>query len=84
MLLYVGITGDLYGRFKQHERATPWWDEVRTCQIEFFSSRRALETAERVAIKTEGPLHNIAIPRKRRTLTSDEREWLHDAGDGAP
>jgi predicted GIY-YIG superfamily endonuclease len=78
-LLYVGITGDLYGRFKQHDRATPWWGEVRTCELELHPSRAALKTAERVAIKTEHPLYNVAVPRKRRLSTDEVWEWMHDA-----
>ena len=62
-LLYIGITNNPPARFRQHRGAKSWWDAVANIKLETFDSRRALEVAERGAIKSEKPKYNIAMNR---------------------
>lgn len=57
-LLYVGISSKWYERLHQHEKNQPWWNTVATIKLEQFDSRSEVEEAEKLAIKTEKPLHN--------------------------
>lgn len=57
-LLYVGISSKWYERLHAHEKNQPWWDEVVTVTLENFQTREAVIDAEKIAIKTERPLHN--------------------------
>lgn len=59
-LFYVGITGDLKVRFATHAALKSWWPEVTRKTVEFHATREAALGAELTAIRTEGPLHNIA------------------------
>jgi len=71
LLLYVGITGNLYRRQTRHERASSWMDFVARSTVERFPDREAAETAETAAIKAEGPLFNDvhnATPEARQRL----------------
>lgn len=60
-LLYVGITQDPRARFLAHQADKPWWPEVHRITMELYPSRRAVELAERVAIRDEHPAHNVAM-----------------------
>lgn len=64
-LLYVGITFDLGARFKQHERKATWWGQQRSVRIIWRDTRSEAAAEERVAIRDEKPLHNIAGKRVR-------------------
>jgi len=59
-LLYVGITMNPGSRFAQHSDEKPWWTDVADIRVEQFASRDEVLTAEREAIKSEQPLHNVA------------------------
>jgi excinuclease UvrABC nuclease subunit len=59
-LLYVGMTGNLLRRFKQHEQSTPWMAEVCYCSAEKFRFRTVAVQAEQWAIFDENPKYNIA------------------------
>jgi predicted GIY-YIG superfamily endonuclease len=59
-LLYVGITMNPGSRFAQHSEKKPWWVDVADIRVEQFASRDEVLTAEREAIKSELPLHNVA------------------------
>jgi len=59
VLLYVGITVDPAARFKKHRGDKPWWDDVDHIGIEKFTTRKEAEAAEKKAIQTEQPLHNV-------------------------
>jgi hypothetical protein len=61
-LLYVGISLSAVHRLAQH-RASAWFASIATVTIETFPSRAGAAEAERLAIQTEGPLHNIKIER---------------------
>lgn len=58
LLLYVGISKHAIRRFDQHGREKQWWTAVDRITVEHFPSRAALEHAERVAIRSEAPMHN--------------------------
>lgn len=59
VLLYVGITKNPPARFAQHEREKRWWSQIADIKLQHFASRRELLEAERIAIQSESPLHNI-------------------------
>jgi predicted GIY-YIG superfamily endonuclease len=58
-LLYVGITDRGHVREREHARSKPWWAEVHHVHYERFVSRAALESAERLAIRSERPVYNV-------------------------
>jgi predicted GIY-YIG superfamily endonuclease len=73
-LLYVGITCDVGGRWKQHSKDKPWWTEVVGCTLEHFDDRVSVLAAEQAAIQTERPRYNIVhnrprLPKPRRRAT---------------
>lgn len=57
-LLYVGITSDTRGRFKQHASSKPWWSQVTTRELEWYPTREDAAVAEVVAIRAEHPMFN--------------------------
>lgn len=61
VLLYVGITMDPGRRFKNHRATKAWWSEIERIELEQHPDRDTLALAEREAIKTEKPLHNVAM-----------------------
>lgn len=58
-LLYVGITRNLQRRRARHAADKAWWPDVATTVVEWHASRYAALKAERVAIQTELPIHNV-------------------------
>ena len=81
-LLYVGISKHALRRLTEHQTGQPWWSEVARSTMEHFDTREEAAEAELVAIRTEGPLFNIAgatLPgRCRLKPTSVELERLGD------
>lgn len=78
-LLYVGISMGPATRIKQHHGEKPWWAEAHRIELEHFDSREAAAAAERQAIKSEKPLHNISggrqeLPPDERRRRREERE----------
>ena len=59
VLLYVGITYDVSMRFSTHSVERWWWGQWAYSTVVRYHSRAALEAAERKAIKSEKPLHNV-------------------------
>lgn len=59
-LLYVGITLNPTGRWRQHRRHKPWWTEIARITIEQFPDRTSALLAETNAIHDEHPKYNIA------------------------
>ncbi|WP_431040041.1 GIY-YIG nuclease family protein [Streptomyces sp. P9-1] len=59
-LLYVGISNDPEKRFISHRSKSTWWDQVDGISIEWFSTRFKACQAERAAITTEQPRHNLS------------------------
>lgn len=70
-LLYVGITDRGPRRWREHMAHKPWWSDVARIDLEHIEGRRAAERAERQAIITEQPLHNIVHARAKSTSRSD-------------
>ncbi len=64
VLLYVGLTGNLISRMKQHRSDKPWWIYVRSSTVEHFASRADLVLAEAKAIHDERPLWNARRPSR--------------------
>lgn len=63
VLLYVGSTWRPHARWRQHQ-GKPWFPEVATARIEQFPDVESMRAAEREAICTEHPRHNV-IGRRR-------------------
>jgi hypothetical protein len=57
-LLYVGISLSAIIRLATH-RASPWFDEIASVEIERYQTRKDALTAELAAIHNEKPLHNV-------------------------
>lgn len=62
-LLYVGISNLASRRWAQHEADKPWWSEVARTSVEHFATRKAALEAEKRAIQTEHPKHNVVHNR---------------------
>lgn len=60
-LLYVGITNNPARRFAKHSDEKSWWRHVARIALEQHPSREALRAAERMAIETERPIHNVRM-----------------------
>lgn len=60
-LLYVGRTIAPARRWREHERGKPWFEDVASLTREVHATAEAVDAAERAAIASENPLHNIAL-----------------------
>lgn len=71
-LLYVGITHNTTARFGQHakNKAITWWPDVARQEVAWLDSRELAADAEIVAIKTEGPLHNLSHVRAGKLISA--------------
>lgn len=69
-LLYIGISYDFGGRWKQHARKQPWWDEHRRMTVYWYDSRPEAARAEIAAIKAERPKYN-----KKHAVTDSPRPY---------
>lgn len=58
-LLYVGITAALPTRLGNHRDNKPWWTTATRITLTHYPDRDSVLEAERHAIKTERPLHNV-------------------------
>lgn len=74
-LLYVGVSLSTLRRLTQHRDKSAWFQSIQRVTVERFPSRAAAFEAERRAIATERPLHNVAgtAPRQR-TVSKYESE----------
>lgn len=61
-LLYVGISNRVNDRVRQHMRRQPWGNSIAGATFERFPCRIDAQVAEREAIRTENPIHNITRP----------------------
>lgn len=61
-LLYVGLTNNPKGRFKQHAKDKPWWPTTGTVKVTWYHRRPEAELREQQAIAEEGPRFNRALP----------------------
>lgn len=58
-LLYVGIALNPLARLADHNNNSHWVDEIRSMTIEAFSTREEALIAERRAVESEAPMHNM-------------------------
>lgn len=58
-LLYVGISLSALQRLGQHRENAHWYSEISKVTIHPFRDQASAENAERRAIKSEKPLHNV-------------------------
>lgn len=58
-VLYVGITGNVPRRFRQHKAKKPWWKESELAHLECYDSWESAAEAELSRIETYRPRHNI-------------------------
>lgn len=64
-LLYVGVSLSAVTRLAQHRSGSPWYDSIARVEVEQFDSRQLALEAERKAIASERPRHNIRlVPRE--------------------
>lgn len=63
VLLYVGITGDMSARLRQHKEHFDWWPEVCSVHSESKDCRAHAAALERVAIRFEAPKYNRLLVR---------------------
>jgi predicted GIY-YIG superfamily endonuclease len=68
-LLYVGISLHAATRASSHKKDKPWWDDVDRMTVVHLATREAAEQAERTAIRTEKPLHNVIHNGKHQRRT---------------
>lgn len=68
VLLYVGVSNSALRRLGQHEAHAHWFDSIASVTIQNYETREAVLEAERVAITTEKPLHNVMRPAPYRSL----------------
>lgn len=71
VLLYVGITSRIGERIRDHKRHSCWWLEITRIEIERFASRAELIEAEKAAIRSENPLHNV----RNRERKTEQSKW---------
>ncbi|MFF5980353.1 GIY-YIG nuclease family protein [Streptomyces olindensis] len=77
VLLYVGISCNLYERWKDHREEKLWWPQVAEKRVEWYENRSEADSAEVHAIVTEDPLHNIDWNRPDQKLRY-RLNWLSD------
>jgi hypothetical protein len=75
-LLYVGITINPGRRMEKHRNTQPWWTDVARIEMEQHPDLGTLRAAEREAIETEKPLHNVRMNGRPVDLALT---WLCDA-----
>lgn len=61
-LLYVGISLSHVQRLAQHRKTSHWYWDIACIKVTHYPSRNAAERAERRAIRTQNPLHNVVRP----------------------
>lgn len=61
-LIYVGISKNPEVRWGTHKSEQPWWPQVVRKTVEWYDDRTTAAKAEAVAVRTENPLMNRAVP----------------------
>ena len=64
VLLYVGVSLSAIHRLSQHADHSKWYNEISKVEMEHFCDRPSAMVAERKAVISEGPLHNIHHKKK--------------------
>jgi hypothetical protein len=61
-LLYVGISLNALNRLGQHKDHAHWFCQIARVEIENYPTRETAREAEKKAISSENPLHNLYRP----------------------
>jgi len=59
LLLYIGITNSLPRRVAEHQADKDWFPETGRIAFETYPDRKAVSAAEKKAIRSERPRHNV-------------------------
>ena len=74
-LLYVGISKSYLRRLTEHMETQPWAGLITKVTTEVYDTRKLAAQAERLAVQTEKPLHNILLQKKETPQESAQRQW---------
>lgn len=84
VLLYIGFTSDPHTRWRQHQRNSAWAKDAATVRVERYAYEDLARSAERAAIWSESPLHNIkSTPMDSQNMAAASRERWSAARDSA-
>jgi hypothetical protein len=61
VLLYVGISTHTAERASKHKRISSWWPLWKKCTRTTYPTRVEARQAEKQAIRSEKPLHNVPL-----------------------
>ena len=74
-LLYIGISKSYLKRLTEHMDTQPWAGSITKVTTEVYDTRKLAAQAERLAVQTEKPLHNIFLQKKETPQESAQRQW---------
>lgn len=80
VLLYIGITNSVPFRWNGHQAVQPWWDELRSLTVEWYSTRPQAEEAEKAAIRAEQPKYNVTHLKPGRSGREQARPAVRPVG----
>jgi len=88
-LLYVGLTGQGYGRAHDHRRTAPWWPLVVRGEFEHFADGPEALRHETALIASLAPLYNRAdnpgrVPARLGRPRRADRDRPRLVGPGGP
>ena len=69
-ILYIGISQSFLSRMDSHKGTKDWFKYVTHITLEHFPTRRAVEAAEKSAIKSEKPIFNVVHNKEARKAKS--------------
>lgn len=83
-LLYVGISHDVWKRAVQHEGQSKWFSSVIRIDVEHFPNRDAAKEAEKAAVLSLKPQHNVdylinavlSLKERRMLVVGEQRMEL--------
>jgi hypothetical protein len=76
VLLYVGISLSPLVRLCQHRESSRWFDDIARIEVEWLPNRLEAMEAERRAIRTEKPVHNVVHARFSGRVKDDDQGTL--------
>ena len=68
-LLYVGFSVSMLNRVLRHKNSSSWFRDAAKITMEQFETKELVLAAERAAIKTEAPMHNITGSLKKGRMS---------------
>lgn len=78
VLLYVGITDNLYQRMAQHATKSEWWQDAVRLELEVFETRHQAQVREKELVRTFAPPFNTQLQafkgRTARTRRQNRKE----------